>query len=87
MNHLTAQSADLLAAAAPNLDGVKNTVIQIAATVLVIVLVFRLLSAWTKRSYGEIIVEIVAVLVIGFFIWTPDSAVAALQGITSSIFA
>lgn len=79
-------AASTVLAADVNLDGIKTLVIRVLGTALLIVLLVRMFNAYTKRQWGEMVGEIVAVLLIGFFVWTPDTAVQMLKDLTSSIF-
>ena len=73
-------------AAGINLDTLKNLVIQVLGTVLIIILLVRVMNAYAKRQWGEIVAEVIGVVVVGFFVWTPDTAISLIQSITSSIF-
>lgn len=66
-------------------SGLQNTVVQVVASVIIIVLVVRLVGAYIRRGWGEMVAEVAFVLVIGWFVWFPDSAESALRSITGSI--
>lgn len=72
--------------AAVSLDGMKTTVLGVLGTVIVILLCWRVTAAWAKKGYGEIVVEVIAAIVIGWFVFTPDSAMATLASWRTSIF-
>ena len=78
------QTYDIVAAV--SLDGIKTTVLSLLGTALVILICWRVTAAWAKRNYGEIVVEIIAVLIIGWFVLTPDSAMSTLAEWRTSIF-
>ncbi|PRZ39670.1 hypothetical protein CLV47_11834 [Antricoccus suffuscus] len=87
VNYLATEAlfSDVLAAGI-NLDSLKNLVIKVLGTVLIIILLVRIMNAYAKRQWGEIVAEVIGVIVVGFFVWTPDTAIGLLQDITSSIF-
>ena len=70
-----------------NLDfsGLQNDVIQVVASVIILILVVRLAMAYGRRAWGEMIGEVLFVLVIGWVVWFPDSAETALKSVTGGI--
>ena len=44
-----------------------------------------LFAAYTKKNWGELITELVAVIVVGWFVWFPDSAMATIKAIIKGI--
>lgn len=70
-----------------NLDfsGLQNDVIQVVASVIILILVVRLAMAYGRRAWGEMIGEVLFVLVIGWFVWFPESAEAMLKAITQQV--
>lgn len=65
-----------------DLSGIQNTVVTTVATVILIVLIVRLVGAYFRRAWGEMVAEVVFVLVIGFFVWFPDAAETMLRTVT-----
>lgn len=70
-----------------NLDfsGLQNDVIQVVASVIILILVVRLAMAYARRAWGEMVGEVLFVLVIGWFVWFPESAESTLRAITSQV--
>ncbi len=66
-------------------SGLQNGVIQAVASIVIIVLVVRLVMAYLRRGWGEMVGEIAFVMAIGWVVWFPDSAEATLRSITSGI--
>jgi len=72
--------------AAVSLSGMQTIVLSVLGTVIVILLCWRVVAAWAKRSYGEIAIEIVAALIVGWFVFSPTSAMDTLASWRTSIF-
>lgn len=68
-----------------DLSSVQTTVLQVIASLIIIVLAFRVGSAWIQRGWGLIIAEVAMVLVVGYFVWFPDSAISALKGVVQTV--
>ena len=66
-------------------SGLQNTVVQAVASLIILILLVRLVMAYTRRAWGEMVTEVAFVLVIGWFVWFPDSAQEALRGITGAV--
>ena len=82
----TTAAADTMYVALPSLDGFKNTIITLAGTALIIVLVIRMFTAYAKKQWGELVGELIAVIFVGWFVWDTDGAIATLKEISTSIF-
>lgn len=79
---------DLLAAEGLtiNLDGPIATVLSALASVLLLWAAVKIFMAYASRSWGLMVTEVIAVLVVGWFIWTPNSAISTLQSVSSTVF-
>lgn len=72
--------------ALPQFDGLKNSIITILGSVVMIILVIRIVTAYGKKQYGEIITEIIAVIFVAWFVFTPDSAQTTIVSLAKTIF-
>ena len=72
--------------ALPNLDGFKNQILTLVGVAFIIVIVVRMFTAYAKKNWGELVVEMVAIVFVGWFVWFPDSAIATIKAIIQSIF-
>lgn len=72
--------------ALPNLDSVKGTVITLVGTLVVIILVIRVSTAYARKQWGELIAEVVAIIFVGWFVWNTDGAISTIKAIITSIF-
>ena len=72
--------------AAISFDGVKTMVLAAAGTLVAVILIIRIVSAYAKKNWGEIITEIAGVVVVLWFVSSPDSAIGTLNTIRQSIF-
>jgi hypothetical protein len=68
-----------------DLSGITNIVFTVAGAALMLILIVRMLSAWTRRAYGEMAVEVLAVIIIGIFVWFPAQATNLLKGISDGL--
>lgn len=66
-------------------SGLQNGVVQAVASLIIIVLVVRLVMAYIRRGWGEMVGELAFVAVIGWVVWFPESAESTLRAITSSV--
>lgn len=82
----TIQLADTTYVALPNFESFGSQILSILGTLVMIVLVIRIFVAYGKKQYGEIITELIAVLLVGWFVWFPDSAKETLKSIVETIF-
>lgn len=69
-----------------DLSGVTGVVLSALASILLLFAAVKIFTAYASRSWGLIVTEIVAVLVVGWFIWTPNAAIATMQSVTAGIF-
>jgi nicotinamide riboside transporter PnuC len=72
--------------ALPNFDSVGNSIISVLGSLVMVILVVRIVVAYGKKQWGEMITEVVAVIFVGWFVWFPDSAKATIKEIAKSIF-
>lgn len=85
---MTTTLIDVTAAASTTLDlsGVTTTVLSALASALLLWAAVKIFMAYASRSWGLIVTEIIAVIVVGFFIWTPTQAIDMLKSVTGGIF-
>ena len=57
-----------------------TTIITLIGSIVMVIFTVRVFHAWATKKWGEVIIEILAVIVIGYFVWVPDSAKATIQG-------
>lgn len=72
--------------AAPTLTGVSALVFTILGTIIMAVVAVRMFIAYTKKNWGELITELVAVIFVGWFVWFPDSATTTIKALIQGIF-
>ena len=72
--------------AAPNLSSLSSLIFTVLGTIIMAVVAVRIFTAYAKKSWGELITEVVAVIFVGWFVWFPDSAKATLTAIIQGIF-
>lgn len=73
-------------AAMPSLDSFKNIVITLVGTLVIIILVIRVTTAYAKKQWGELVTEVIAIVVIGWFVWNTDGAISTIKEISAGIF-
>lgn len=69
-----------------DLSGFTNVVLKLVGSIVLIILIVRLVNAYGKRQWGELVTEILAFIVIGFVVYFPQQALALLKSIMTSIF-
>ncbi len=72
--------------ALPQFDSVKNALITILGSVVMIILLIRIVTAYGKKQYGEMITELLAVVFVAWFVFTPDSAQNTIKALAKMIF-
>ena len=72
--------------AAPSLDSFRDLAITLVGSFIAILILIRLAGAWTRRAWGEIAVEIAAVMAIGYFVWFPDQGLQQLKDWSSDLW-
>lgn len=78
--------ADTTYVALPNFDSFGNSIIAILGSLVMVILVVRIVIAYGKKQWGEMITEVVAVVFVGWFVWFPDSAKTTIKDVAKSIF-
>lgn len=78
--------ADTTYVALPSFENFGNSVISILGTIVFIVLVVRMVVAYGKKQYGEMITEILAAIFVFWFVFFPDNAKQTIKDIVQSIF-
>lgn len=72
--------------AAPDLTSLSNLIFTVLGTIIMAFVAVRMFFAYTKKNWGELITELVAIVFVGWFIWFPESAKSTLQAIVQGIF-
>jgi len=72
--------------AAPTLTGVSALIFTVLGTVIMAFVAVRMFIAYTKKNWGELITELVAVAFVGWFVWFPSSAMVTIKTIIQGIF-
>jgi hypothetical protein len=70
-----------------NLTGIQSILLSALGTAVFLILAWRLTAAWATHRYGEIVTEIIACMVVGWFIFDPAGSMATLNSWRTSIFA
>lgn len=64
----------------------KNVVLGIVGNVVLIILVVRGASDYGRRDWGGLITNIIFGVIVGFFVWFNDQAVALLKHLGTLVF-
>lgn len=72
--------------ALPNFDSFTATIMTLLGSVVMLVLIVRLFTAWAKKNWGEVVVEVIGFLFIGWFVFFPDNAKTTMQELIRQIF-
>ena len=72
--------------AAPSLTGFASLIFTLLGSVIMVVVAIRMFTAYTKKNWGELITEFIAVIFVGWFIWFPGSAKTTIVAIIHQIF-
>lgn len=73
-------------AADPSLTSIEALAMRLLGSGLIILVAWRIMSAWTRRAYGELVMEIAAVVLVSFFVVTPDSAMTFIGTLRTDVF-
>lgn len=85
MSGLVMQASTIFVAL-PQFDSLKNGIITLLGSVVMIILVIRIVTAYGKKQYGEMITELIAVIFVAWFVFTPDSAQNTIVSLAKTIF-
>lgn len=85
MSGLVSQASTTFVAL-PQFDSLKNAIITILGSLVMIILVIRIVTAYGKKQYGEMITELIAVIFVAWFVFTPDSAQSTIVSLAKTIF-
>ncbi len=72
--------------ALPNLTSVSSTVLTLLGTLFTVWMASKIFHAYAKKDYGSLVVELLAGVVVAFFVLLPDQGVALLQQLATMIF-
>ncbi len=78
--------ADTTYVALPNFDSFGTSIITILGSIVFVILAIRIVVAYGKKQWGEMITEIIAVVFVGWFVWFPDPAKTTIKDVAKSIF-
>lgn len=65
---------------------IKNVIVGIVGNVILIILVVRGAADYGKRDWGGMLTNIIFGVIIGFFVWFNDQAVALLKYLGTLVF-
>ena len=72
--------------AAPNLTSTSTIVLSLLGTAFTIFMATKVFHAYARKDWGMLVVEILAGVVVAYFVLMPASAVAMLQTFATAIF-
>ena len=84
--HLVTTVSAAAPLAVPSLTSFSSLLFTLLGSIIMVVVAIRIFTAYTKKNWGELITELIAVIVVGWFIWFPDSAKATIVAIIHQIF-
>lgn len=61
------------------MNSLTNLVAQVAGGIFLCVLIVRMVSAYAKREYGEMVTNFLAAIVVAGFVWDPTSVTGMLK--------
>lgn len=73
-------------AAPPDLTSLSALIFTLLGSIIMAVVGVRMFTAYTKKAWGELITELVAIVFVGWFVWFPDSAKATITVIIHQVF-
>lgn len=79
-------AADTYNLAAPNLTSVSSIVLTLLGTAFTIFMATKVFHAYAKKDWGALVVEVIAGVVVAFFVLMPESAVAMMKNFASLVF-
>jgi hypothetical protein len=71
---------------APNLTSVSSIVLTLLGTAFTIFMATKVFHAYAKKDWGALVVEVIAGVIVAFFVLMPESAVAMLKSFATLIF-
>jgi len=72
--------------ATPNLTSTSTIVLSLLGTAFTIFMATKVFHAYARKDWGMLVVEILAGVVVAYFVLMPASAVAMLQTLATAIF-
>ncbi len=81
--HTVASAAPLTV---PSLTSISSLIFTLLGSIIMVVVAIRMFTAYTKKNWGELITELIAVVFVGWFVWFPDSAKTTIVAIIHQIF-
>lgn len=78
--------ADTTYVSMPSFEGLSNTIISILGTLVFIILAVRIVVAYGKKQWGEMVVELIAAVFVFWFVFFPDNAKNTIKQVAQSIF-
>ena len=72
--------------ATPNLTSTSTIVLSLLGTAFTIFMATKVFHAYARKDWGMLVVEILAGVVVAYFVLMPASAVAMLQTFATMVF-
>lgn len=67
-------------------SGLKNAILPLLASLLVIIMGLRLLHAWGTESYGKAVAQVAGAIPVALFLFYPDQGIAVLKTLSQMLF-
>lgn len=80
------QLADTTYVSMPSFESFGNTIISILGTLVFVILAVRIVVAYGKKQWGEMVVELIAAVFVFWFVFFPENAKNTIKAIAQSIF-
>lgn len=64
---------------------ITTWVIQAVGSVLVAIFVVKIAGKYLEKSWGAMVLEVAAIMVVGYFVWFNDASVEALKGAVGAV--
>lgn len=69
-----------------DLAGFKDWAIVVIGNIFIVILLVRMIGAWAKREYGDLMTNAVLAILIGFLVYANDAAIALIQRLGGLVF-
>jgi hypothetical protein len=86
MTGTVVQLADTYTVAAPNLTSTSAILLSLLGTAFTILMVVKIFGAYAQKQWGALVIEVIAGVVVAYFVLMPESAVNMLRGFATGIF-
>lgn len=85
-SQLLAAADTVLMAAPVNLSSTKDWILAAAGTVVIIILIVRIVMAYGRKQWGEMVTEMLGGAFVLWFCFFNDNAIQTLKTIAQAIF-